>query len=502
MSEDPKSKPEQRVPSFDELKAPKRPAAPPSHELGQEEKTSTIDPELLRKALAQTKVGAPIEPPAKPPPVALSATGKLPLAVPPRQPPPPPGSRPPAPAPTWDDKTADLNPNPKAGGDITTDPETSPVGRAVTAPAMPAVTAPALPQIKPQTAVSVPIPGRMPPPAPGSKPVPGARQITERMEPVTPDMIHPAREKAPRGQAPVQAAAQAIPKPDPSLFQTNISIPHQRPPSQSSPTVLELEKAEAPQKPPLAAVTQPHAENPFVSKRAAEPSSEPRPAAPPVGGGGLQDDDEEPLTKNERPMPKSSIEADIVSEVKKLIVAEAPTSPGVPDEVSAGTAVSAVEVLAHPAPTLRLFAAFTIDALVLAVLAVVLGFVVMAAGKAPPLPPGLALLDQLALRVNEAPKLIAATVVLAAGLGAAYSTLFSVALSGRTIGRLVAGLNLVDATGAPPSAMRALARSLCALLSIALGGLGFWLGLFNAKSQTLHDKLCSTYVVRLGPSRT
>ncbi len=511
MSEDPKHKPAQHVPSFDELKAPKRPAAaPPSAELGQEEKTSQIDPDVLRKALAQSQVGAPIEPPTKPPPVALAASGKLPLQpLPTRQAPPPPGMRPtaPAPPPKWDDKTSNLAPP--------TDPVAPPVARAAP-PAqlpMPATTVPAMPQIKPQTAVSVAIPGRAPPPAPGSRAVPPApsSRLTEKMDPVTPDMIHQARTAAPRAQAPVQAAAPATAKLDPSLHQTHVSLPHQRPqklpePSaasttQSAPTLLEIRAEATGSQAARQQVTQPNAENPFVSKRAFEPSSGDRPAAPPLDDGA----DLEPPTKNERPTSRPDIAADIVSEVRRLAVTESPTSPGVDapaPATKAATAVAAVEVVAHPAPTFRLLAAFIIDGLVLGVLTIVLGFVVMAAGKAPALPPGLGLLDQLAMRVSEVPKLVAAAAVLAAGLAAAYSTLFAVALSGRTVGRLVAGLRLVDSRGGPPSALRSLARSLCALLSLALGGLGFWLGLFSAKSQTLHDKLCSTFVVRLGASRT
>ncbi|MBL8952107.1 MAG: RDD family protein, partial [Myxococcaceae bacterium] len=239
------------------------------------------------------------------------------------------------------------------------------------------------------------------------------------------------------------------------------------------------------------------------------------PVAPPFGAEPLDAELDEPPTKNERassrPNPVLNIEADIASEVKKLPQLEVPTSPGVdeaakparaPSPAPAAAGVAAVEVVAHPAPTLRLLLSFIVDALVLALFTLGLGFLVMTLGKAPPLPSGLGLLDQLAMRMSETPKLVGASAVLAAGLGAAYSTLFAVALSGRTIGRLVAGLRLVDKTGSSPSAFRALLRSLFALLSLGLGGLGFWSGLFNVKSQTLHDKLCSTFVVRLGPSRT
>ena len=92
--------------------------------------------------------------------------------------------------------------------------------------------------------------------------------------------------------------------------------------------------------------------------------------------------------------------------------------------------------------------------------------------------------------------------VMALGLGTAYGTLFAVAWRGRTIGRRLFDLYLVDSQGAPPTPARAMARSFVALISFALFLGGFWMALFDPKGQTLHDKLCSTFVVRLGATRT
>ena len=51
------------------------------------------------------------------------------------------------------------------------------------------------------------------------------RPATERMEPVTPDMIPSSRTSAPRAAVPMQVDAPA--RPDPSLHQTLLSKNHQ-----------------------------------------------------------------------------------------------------------------------------------------------------------------------------------------------------------------------------------------------------------------------------------
>ncbi len=489
------------MPSFDELRGPKRPAAaaPPSAELGEEEKTAQINTEVLQRALRQSQQGAPIEAPPKPDPLAITDAGKLPLAVPQRVPPPPPGRRPPSPA------------------DVTTDPETSPVARAlpqapppgrptvVDSPLAGAPTGP-MPQIKPQTVVRTSIPGRAPPPPPGARPAPpppSVQHVTEKMDPVTPDMINARRAEAARAAAPVQTSAPATPRPDPSLHQTQISSQHRG-------TTLPEPSPAAPGGTRSPGVTQPSAPNPFLSKRATEPPSGDKPMAPSL--------DDEPPTKNERPSRPNAaaldIEADIVSEVKKLKTGaelSAVTQPGVPDEPKHAVPlevatqpgpVDLVEVIATPAPVGRRLGALLADALMLGVVDVVIALGVLAAGKAPPLPEDTGFLDAFAMRVSGAPKLVAAIAILSIGVAAAYATLFAVAWSGRTIGRRLFGLNLVDRRGAPPSPVRALVRALLAVFSFALGGMGFWWWLFDRRSQTLHDRICSTFVVRLKAGRS
>ena len=77
---------------------------------------------------------------------------------------------------------------------------------------------------------------------------------------------------------------------------------------------------------------------------------------------------------------------------------------------------------------------------------------------------------------------------LAAVLAVAYSWFF-VALAARTPGMALAGLRLQTLQGASPNPSQAFARALLCLLS-AVGLFGFALALFDARGQTLHDKLC------------
>ena len=86
---------------------------------------------------------------------------------------------------------------------------------------------------------------------------------------------------------------------------------------------------------------------------------------------------------------------------------------------------------------------------------------------------------------------------LAAVLAFVYTTLFAVLWSGRTPGRRLMGIHLVDSTGQAPGPTRALIRAVLSLVSFGLFLSGFWLALFDRHGQTLHDKLTRTFVVKL-----
>ena len=82
---------------------------------------------------------------------------------------------------------------------------------------------------------------------------------------------------------------------------------------------------------------------------------------------------------------------------------------------------------------------------------------------------------------------------LLAALFLAWSWIFT-ALAARTPGMALVGQRLRSLRGGPPSPTEALARSLLSLPSAALGLSGFALALFDARGQTLHDKLCGCIV--------
>jgi uncharacterized RDD family membrane protein YckC len=88
-------------------------------------------------------------------------------------------------------------------------------------------------------------------------------------------------------------------------------------------------------------------------------------------------------------------------------------------------------------------------------------------------------------------------VALAGILAFVYTSIFSFLWDGRTPGRRVMGIHLVDTTGHAPAPLRALARAMLSLVSFALFLAGFWLALFDRHGQTLHDKLTRTFVVKL-----
>lgn len=86
---------------------------------------------------------------------------------------------------------------------------------------------------------------------------------------------------------------------------------------------------------------------------------------------------------------------------------------------------------------------------------------------------------------------------LAAVMAFVYTTLFAFLWSGRTPGRRLMGIHLVDSTGHAPGPTRALIRAVLSLVSFGLFLSGFWLALFDRHGQTLHDKLTRTFVVKL-----
>ena len=180
-----------------------------------------------------------------------------------------------------------------------------------------------------------------------------------------------------------------------------------------------------------------------------------------------------------------------------------PTAPATPDEPGTLADVAPVpeiiEVRARPAALWQRITAFIVDGtLVGAVLAVYVGLA--AALIAPHGVPTTQLsgIDGVMARVHQLHAVLAPCVALALVLGLVYTAAFALLWDGRTPGRRLLGIRLVDRTGLAPAPGRAIARAVLALVSFVPFLAGFWLALFDRRGQTLHDKLTQTFVVRPG----
>jgi len=148
------------------------------------------------------------------------------------------------------------------------------------------------------------------------------------------------------------------------------------------------------------------------------------------------------------------------------------------------------------APLWRRALAFAVDGATISGIAVVYLWVASTVAGASGSVARLSGLDRWAARAQALQPIIIPGILLGVVIALAYSAAFAVLMNGRTFGRLMAGIRLVDRTGLPPSPTRAVIRALLAGVSFALFLGGFWLALFDRRGQTLHDKLTSTFVVR------
>jgi uncharacterized RDD family membrane protein YckC len=109
---------------------------------------------------------------------------------------------------------------------------------------------------------------------------------------------------------------------------------------------------------------------------------------------------------------------------------------------------------------------------------------------------GLSGLDAFVIQVRALESVLVPGLFLVLVLSLVYCTVSAFLWNGRTLGRRLLGLRLVDTHGLAPSPARAVIRALLAGLSFGLFLAGFWMALFDRRGQTLHDKLTSTYVVQ------
>jgi len=167
-------------------------------------------------------------------------------------------------------------------------------------------------------------------------------------------------------------------------------------------------------------------------------------------------------------------------------------------EVRSAT-VPVVEVHARAAPLWRRALAGGVDLGVQTVLVTACLAGLISSGKLAGLelvPTSLTGLDALVQRLHASQALLTAGGAIVTATVFLYSALFAMLWQGRSPGRRLAGIRLVDSRGTAPSPLRAILRAGLALVSFGLLLGGFWVSLFDRRGQTLHDRLTSTFVVR------
>lgn len=155
------------------------------------------------------------------------------------------------------------------------------------------------------------------------------------------------------------------------------------------------------------------------------------------------------------------------------------------------------EVHARPASLWRRLLSFTIDTAALVGVASLYIFLASSiAGVKSPSSQGLTPLDTLAAWMHALKSVLLPGFILLLVLATVYCAVAAFLWNGRTLGRLLLGLRLVDTHGLAPAPSRAIVRALLSVVSFGLFLGGFWMALFDRRGQTLHDKLTSTFVVQ------
>ncbi|MBZ4331983.1 RDD family protein [Corallococcus sp. AS-1-12] len=174
----------------------------------------------------------------------------------------------------------------------------------------------------------------------------------------------------------------------------------------------------------------------------------------------------------------------------------APAAPAKSKAPAPSAVPAAGEVHARPASLWRRLLSFTVDtAAISAVAAAYITLASSVAGVKGP-QPGLTGLDAFVAWLRALHSVLLPGVVLVLVLATVYCAVAAFLWNGRTLGRLLLGLRLVDTHGMAPTPGRAIFRALLAGLSFVLFLGGFWMALFDRRGQTLHDKLTSTFVVQ------
>ncbi len=351
----------------------------------------------------------------------------------------------------------------------------NPQGPRPQAPAPAAPRAPGLPVMPPRA--QAPAAQQQLAPAPSPRPQPQA----------------PAAPAAPRAQAPAQAAAprpSAPPQATPAFNLPGVAAPAARP-SDPQPVV-----ASAPAPAPAPAARQASAPGlPVMPPRPQAVSQRPSAPAP------------QAVAPAPRQMAAAQEEASFSVDLDDTLDESEPVTlpmgaPENPAPVRAVAKAPAVpetgmtEIHARPASLWRRLLAFTIDTGAIGgVAALYLMLASSVAGVHAPAT-GLSGLDAFVIQVRALQSVLVPGAVLLLVLSLVYCAVAAFLWNGRTLGRRLLGLRLVDTHGLAPAPGRAIIRAMLASLSFGLFLAGFWMALFDRRGQTLHDKLTSTYVVQ------
>jgi len=148
------------------------------------------------------------------------------------------------------------------------------------------------------------------------------------------------------------------------------------------------------------------------------------------------------------------------------------------------------------APTWRRWLALTLDALPVVTVWLLCAFAIAGASGEPPPPTSpWNQLDQLVDFINARPLTVALSLMMLAALGFAWPLVAHLAW-GRTPGKRVLGLVVIDARGERPSRGRAAAWCALRVLGVALLGGGVLWAIADPERRTLYDRLAGVWVVR------
>ncbi len=477
------------VPTFSDLA---RPAMPPG-----------MIPARPAVAPAQPQARVPSPPQAQPspmPPQAAQARGA----------PQPPAMAPPQRLPV---------PPPMPAAQAT--PPMAPPQRLPVPSPMPA--AQATPSMPPPQRLPVPSPAAATPPQrpPVPAPMPPSQATPAAMPPPQRLPVPPSTQAPPVAQrVPPPSARASAPAPRAASDDPDVTAPGQ--PSFTAPRPATLAQASAgdpddtaPGNPPFTAT--PPADAPSAMATAAQRAELPVPSE----AAHAQTLGAEPVTGSRQsptPVPVMTFSPPANRMVPPpppgMLSSEAPTPrlpyPTIPAEPSAsaqargrtGAATSpstgVQEIHARPASLWRRLLSFTVDTAALVGVATL--YITLASAitglKVPSSSQGLTALDSMAAWMHALKAVLLPGAFLLLVLATVYCAIAAFLWNGRTLGRLLLGLRLVDTHGVAPAPTRAILRAMLSVVSFGLFLGGFWMAIFDRRGQTLHDKLTSTFVVQ------